>query len=283
MKKFTTLLTVLALLVAGLNAQTPVKIFMIGDSTMANKPLENDNQERGWGQMLGECFSAADVTIDNHAVNGRSTLSFITDGRWDKVLSQIKPGDYVFIQFGHNDEKPDEKRHTEPGSSFDANLRKFCVEAREKGGIPVLYNSIVRRSFFVNENAVTEDDNFGKGITLKTEGNKLVETHVITHEDGSKADYLASPRNVAAELGVPFIDANKITHDFVESFGPELSKKFFCWIPAGTNLAAPNGREDNTHLNILGARVVAALLANATCEEVPALKPYLRYINLTEK
>ena len=81
-----------------------ITIFMIGDSTMANKSLKNGNIERGWGQMLPE-FLIGDVRVDNHAMNGRSSQSFIDEGRWDVVLSKLKSGDYVFIQFGHNDEK----------------------------------------------------------------------------------------------------------------------------------------------------------------------------------
>ena len=80
-----------------------ITIFMIGDSTMANKSLEGNNQERGWGHVLGGFFSE-DIVVDNHAVNGRSSKSFIDEGRWEVVLNKMKPGDYVFIQFGHNDE-----------------------------------------------------------------------------------------------------------------------------------------------------------------------------------
>ena len=80
-------------------------VFMIGDSTMANKDTTGGKQERGWGMVLQQYFDSH-VLVDNHAVNGRSTKSFINEGRWDKVLAKIKPGDYVFIQFGHNDEKP---------------------------------------------------------------------------------------------------------------------------------------------------------------------------------
>ena len=86
-------------------------------------------------------FFSEDIRVDNHAMNGRSSKSFIDEGRWDKVLSLIKKGDYVFIQFGHNDEKPKADRHTDPGTTFDANLRKFVNETRAKGGIPVLFNS----------------------------------------------------------------------------------------------------------------------------------------------
>ena len=92
----------------------PITIFMIGDSTMANKSLKNGNIERGWGQMLPGYFTE-EVVVDNHAMNGRSSLSFINEGRWDIVLSKIHKGDYVFIQFGHNDEKPRATLHTEPG------------------------------------------------------------------------------------------------------------------------------------------------------------------------
>ena len=105
---------------------------MIGDSTMANKDISGGKLERGWGMML-KSFFTDDVIVDNHAVNGRSSKSFITEGRWQKVYEQIKPGDYVFIQFGHNDEKKDTARHTEPGSTFDENLRKFVRETRATG------------------------------------------------------------------------------------------------------------------------------------------------------
>ena len=98
------------------------------------------------------------IVVDNHAVNGRSSKSFIDEGRWTTVYNKIKPGDYVIIQFGHNDEKADKQRHTEPGSTFDENLHKFVRETREKGGIPVLMNSVVRRNFSGSKTAVADDD-----------------------------------------------------------------------------------------------------------------------------
>ena len=98
------------------------------------------------------------VVVDNHAVNGRSTKSFINEGRWDKVLAKIKPGDYVFIQFGHNDEKPQPERHTDPGTTFDDNLRKFVNETRSKGGIPVLFNAVVRRNFALKVQKNDDDE-----------------------------------------------------------------------------------------------------------------------------
>ncbi|MBR4363477.1 MAG: pectin esterase, partial [Prevotella sp.] len=130
-------------------------IFMIGDSTMANKDISKGQKERGWGMAL-QCYFDDCIRIDNHAVNGRSSRSFINEKRWEKVLSLIKPGDYVIIQFGHNDEKKGEDRHTDPGSTFDYNLAKFVRETREKGGIPILMNAVVRRNFAKKE--VKNDD-----------------------------------------------------------------------------------------------------------------------------
>ena len=108
-----------------------ITIFMIGDSTMANKSLKNGNLERGWGQMLS-LFSDGGCRSGQSCMNGRSSLSFINEGRWDAVLAKLKKGDYVFIQFGHNDEKASEKLHTDPGTTFDDNLRRFVRETRER-------------------------------------------------------------------------------------------------------------------------------------------------------
>ena len=285
---------VLMLSLTSADTKRPITIFMIGDSTMANKPLDGNNQERGWGQMLSGFFSD-DIRVDNHALNGRSSLSFILEGEWQKVYDAIKPGDYVFIQFGHNDEKiKSENRGTRPGTpepalcpdqwgrpaSFDDNLRKFVNETREKGGIPVLFNSIARRSFFENQNAAEEDDLFGKGITLKTEGDSLVETHIITRGDGTVDDYLEAPRRIAKEMKVPFVEMNAISKKVILGEGVEGSKGLFCWLPANTFAAAPKGREDNTHLRISGARKMCAATIDAIGEAVPALKPFIRKYEL---
>ena len=237
-----------------------ITIFMIGDSTMANKSLRNGNIERGWGQMLPD-FLTEDVVVDNHARNGRSSLSFINEGRWDTVVSRLKKGDYVFIQFGHNDEKPSEKLHTDPGSTFDNNLRRFVTETREKGAYPVLFNSIVRRNF--PPEGATEN----KG-SYEKEGNILVDTH---------GEYLISPRKVAEEMGVPFVDLNELTHDLVVRMGVEKSKELFMWVPAGKYDFCPKGKVDNTHLNIYGGKVVAGIAIEAVAKVVPELVPYIRY------
>ncbi len=255
------------LMLSAFTTEKTITIFMIGDSTMANKSLEGNNQERGWGHVLGGFFSE-DIVVDNHAMNGRSSKSFIDEGRWDAVLKKMKPGDYVFIQFGHNDEKPKPDRHTDPGTTFDANLKRFVEEARAKGGIPVLFNSIVRRNFRVNENAVTDDDFRKDKLEEAKEGEVLIDTH---------GEYLNSPRNVAKELNVPFVDMNKLTHDLVQGMGAEASKKLFMWMPEGVYAACPKGRQDNTHLNVYGARTIAKITVEAIAKEVPALAPYVRY------
>ena len=155
-------------------------IFIIGDSTAANKDISGGKQERGWGMAL-QCYFDDNILVDNHAVNGRSSLSFIREGRWDKVLERIKPGDYVIIQFGHNDEKAGADRHSDPGSTFDYNLAKYVRETREHGGIPVLMNCVVRRNFFVNVPENDDDEKlrtttFKDGVKM-VEGDSLIDTH----------------------------------------------------------------------------------------------------------
>lgn len=265
------LLVMLPVLIMAQEPTDSITVFMIGDSTMANKPLKDENQERGWGQMLPMMLQGK-IRVDNHAVNGRSSRSFINEGRWDKVIELIRPGDYLVIEFGHNDEKPGEKRHTDPGSTFDENLRMFAQKALEKGATPILMNSIVRRNFPANiaEKAEDRDDNppSATGPTKNAvEGDILVDTH---------GAYLISPRTVAEELGTPFVDLNALTHCLVQSLGREKSKELFMWIPANTYKFCPDGKIDNTHLNIYGGKVVAAIAAKAIAEAVPGLKPYIK-------
>ena len=242
-----------------------IRIFMIGDSTMANKDIRGGKLERGWGMMLKNFFTD-DVVVDNRALNGRSSKSFIAEGHWQKVVEQIKPGDYVFIQFGHNDEKKDTARHTEPGSTFDDNLRRFVRETRLRGGIPVLFNSVVRRTFVKSSTAVEDDDKRDNSSAGLQEGDTLIDTH---------GEYLVSPKKVANEMDVPFVDANKITHDLEQGLGPEGSKSLHVWYKPGEVPSLPQGRQDNTHYNVRGAYVVAGLLVDAVAMDVPDLKDFV--------
>ena len=271
--------TILALAsVLLLTAATPDKtttIFIIGDSTAANKDLSKGKLERGWGMAL-QCFFDDHILVDNHAVNGRSSLSFLNEGRWDKVLEKMKPGDYVIIQFGHNDEKAPKDRHTDPGSTFDYNLAKYVRETREHGGIPVLMNCVVRRNFFVQAPEVADDEllrtsTFKDGVKM-VEGDSLIDTHGL---------YRVAPRDVARRMNVHFVDANQITHDLEQGLGTEASKKLHMWYLPNTEPTEPKGKQDNTHYNIYGAHQVARLLADALCEEIPLLKAYRTETDIT--
>ena len=265
-------LSVIAALVLVFSAAVEDKtttIFIIGDSTAAKKDLSTGSPERGWGMALQCYFDSAYIRVDNHAVNGRSSKSFIDEGRWDKVLSAMKPGDYVIIQFGHNDEKPAVERHTDPGSTFDYNLAKFVRETRERGGIPFLMNPVVRRNFA--QKPLKNDDDEKLRNTTFADGSKLVEGDSLIDTHGL---YKVAPRDVARRMNCHFIDANQITHDLEQSLGVEGSKKLHMWYKPGEEPSLPQGRQDNTHYNIYGAQVVAKLLAEALIEEIPVLSKY---------
>jgi len=222
---------ILLLLLISLNclAQKPT-IYSIGDSTMANKPLANDNPERGWGQMLPLFFND-NITIDNRALNGRSTRSFIDEKHWGDILKTLKKGDYVFIQFGHNDQKEkDSTRYTNPHTAYRHNLIRFVEETRAKGATPIIFSSIVRRNF--NE----------KGVLISTHG-----------------EYTMEARLVAQEYKVPFIDLEYYTELLEMKYGPEKSKQLHLHYKAGENSFFPEGKEDNTHLNVKGATEIAKI------------------------
>lgn len=262
----------LALVMTAFKADHVITIFMIGDSTMANKQIKNGNLERGWGMAL-QCYFDDAIRVDNHAVNGRSSKSFIDEGRWQKVVDKIRPGDYVFIQFGHNDEKPKADRHTDPGSTFDDNLRRFVRETRAKGGIPVLFNCVVRRNFFKQIPRNDDDEALRKTVgapvnTKGEEGDTLRDTH---------GDYRYAPRHVALEEDVVFVDANLITHRLEQRLGREDSKKLHMWFLPGQEPSVPKGRQDNTHYNIYGAHTVAKLLAEEVARQIPALAAHLTH------
>ncbi len=222
------------------------RLFLIGDSTMADKPLV-DNPERGWGQVLPMFFDRS-VTIENHAKNGRSTKSFIKEGRWQIILDRLQKGDYVFIQFGHNDEKKeDSTRYADPQTDYRKNLLKFVQETRAKNANPVLLTPVSRRRF----------DNEGKAV----------ETH---HE------YSEVVRTIAKEEQVPLIDLDAKSIAMIGQVGAEESKKLFVWVPAGKYKALPNGKQDNTHFTFAGAVKVAGLVVDGIKELHLPIEPLLR-------
>jgi len=230
---------------AFINQSNPT-IYLIGDSTMANKE-ENKHPETGWGQVLHNYF-AEEVQIENHAKNGRSSKSFYDEGLWKVVKEKLKPGDYVFIQFGHNDSKDhDSKRFTVPATGYRQQLVKYVEESRNKGAHPVLLSSIVRRSF--NDHGV------------------LVDTHGL---------YPIVVREVAKSYNVPFIDLQLITEQMVLKLGQEKSKNMFLWLNPGENLNYPQGKKDDTHLNIKGANRISKAVVKEIKQMEFGLSQYIK-------
>ena len=142
------LLLILAAIFAGfISIDERPTLFLCGDSTMSNKS-PTDAPETGWGMIVPEYFNTAALIIQNHAVNGRSTKNFRTLGHWKAVINQVKPGDYVLLQFGHNDEKiSDTARYTAPQTDYRQNLTRFIEEIRAKGANPILATPVMRRKF----------------------------------------------------------------------------------------------------------------------------------------
>ncbi|WP_338839929.1 rhamnogalacturonan acetylesterase [Flavobacterium ginsenosidimutans] len=205
-------------------------LYCIGDSTMANKKDPEKNPEHGWAQVL-QPFFTDNIIVVNKAVNGRSTRSFINEKRWDSIYNQLKKGDYVFIEFGHNDAKiEDPSRYTNPHTAYRYNLIRFVNESRAKGAIPVLLTSISRRNF--NE----------KGVLVPTHG-----------------DYPLETRLVAQEYNVPFIDLEYYTELLEQSYGPDKSKELHLHFKAGENPYYDQDKADDTHLSLKGATEIAQI------------------------
>lgn len=239
-------LIILLLISTGCMAQQTT-IYTIGDSTMSNKKNPETNPEHGWAQVLSQFFNE-EVVIDNRAKNGRSSRSFIGEGRWDSIIKTLKKDDYVFIQFGHNDQKfKAPSRYTNPHTGYRYNLIKFIEETREKGAMPILFSSIVRRNF--NEHGT------------------LIDTH---------GEYPLEVRLVALEYDVPFIDLQYLTEVLEMSYGVEGSKKLHLHFEAGENPYYKKEKHDNTHLSKLGATEIAKLAITELKEKVVSLSKFIK-------
>src|SRR5436309_8892522 len=127
-------------------SREPITVYLAGDSTMAQK-LPEKRPETGWGEALQQFFDERKVRIENHAQNGRSTRTFIAENRWQTIIDKLKPGDYVFIQFGHNDESKEKADRYTPPADYRNNLIRFVSEARAKKATPVLLTPVMRRKF----------------------------------------------------------------------------------------------------------------------------------------
>ncbi|QQT26970.1 rhamnogalacturonan acetylesterase [Sphingobacterium spiritivorum] len=221
----------------------PATLYIIGDSTAANKTAKT-YPETGWGMKLQELFNEQEVIVDNRALNGRSTASFKHDyntkshtvvNHWRLVLEKIKPGDYVFIEFGHNDEKIHKPTVGTSLEKFKANLTEYVEETRQKGAIPVLLTPIERRNWI---------------------NGKLVETH---------GGYPDATRAVAKQLNVPLIDMQIKTNSLLSRLGEEGSVSLFNHLPPGHE-NYPKGIQDNTHLSPKGAEQLAKLVVDGIRE-----------------
>ncbi|NDW19110.1 hypothetical protein D0T53_09310 [Dysgonomonas sp. 216] len=208
-----------------------VKILIAGDSTAQTYKEAKDGLIKGWGQMLPE-FLNDKVQVSNHAMGGRSTKTFIEEGRWERLLGEVEPGDYVFIQFGHNDASTRPERHASY-EDYKKNLERFVDDVRAKGGNPVLLTSVVMRTF--NERGHLVDDRL-KGYPVIT-------------------------RLVAKEKNVPLIDVNLKTRDFITMLGDKASIPYYRWVEPGVDHAKPDGLKDDTHMMEKGARNVAYFVA----------------------
>ena len=226
--KAITAIGLLGLMSFTLIQQNKITVYLIGDSTMANKQVKA-YPETGWGMPFSWFFDQS-VTVDNRAQNGRSTKSFIAEKRWEPVEQNLKEGDYVFIQFGHNDEVPTKKTYT-PEAEFKANLVKFITETRAKKANPVLLTPVARRKFDAS--------------------GTVQGTHDV---------YSELVRQVAKEQNVPMIDLDKEWQAVLQKYGIENSKMLFNHLVPGENPNYPDGKTDDTHFNELGARKVAQIV-----------------------
>ena len=230
MGRYKILVPLILLLLAFGKPAKKVKVYLIGDSTMcfyepSRAPLA------GWGMPFVHFFDST-VMIDNRARGGRSTRTFISEGRWEPIKNDLKKGDYVFIQFGHNDEAKEERykdRYT-PVPDYKNNLVRFIKETRRKKATPVLITPVSRMTF-KNGNAQ--------------------ETHI---------EYTAAMYDVAKKLNVPIIDLDMKSRELYQRMGAENTKLLFMQLEPGEHPNYPDGQKDNTHFNDFGARKIAQLV-----------------------
>jgi lysophospholipase L1-like esterase len=203
-------------------------IYLVGDSTIANKEIEA-YPETGWGMPFTYFFDST-ITVQNHAKNGRSTRTFFEEGLWKPIVENLKEGDYVFVQFGHNDEVPTKKSYTTE-EQFMTNLVRYISESRNKKAVPILITPVARRKF----------DSTG---------------HIVGTHDA----YSELVRQVAKQYNTPLIDLDKKSQALLQEFGVETSSLLFNHLKPGEHPNYPDGKIDDTHFSELGARKMAQLV-----------------------
>nr|WP_257990779.1 rhamnogalacturonan acetylesterase [Bacillus infantis] len=222
-------------------------IFIAGDSTAAVK-LPEKRPETGWGEPF-EHYLKRGAVLDNRAINGRSTKSFINQGHLASIESSISPGDYLIIQFGHNDQKTeDPERGTSPYGDYQENLLEYVETARRNQAHPVLFTSVTRRKY-------------DGGDTI---------------DELSVGDFPEAMKQFAKKNQVPLLDIHEATRDFFNSMGHRESASYFLHLAPGESPNYPDGLEDNTHFNEKGAEAVARLIAEKIKESDLPLKNLLK-------
>jgi lysophospholipase L1-like esterase len=204
------------------------KVWLIGDSTMSIKD-RRAYPETGWGMPFAGFFDST-VEVDNRAKNGRSTKTFIKEGLWQPVADGLSEGDYVFIQFGHNDEVQTKASYSTE-EEFTANLDRYIAETKAKKAIPVLITPVARRKF----------DSAGR----------LQGTHDV---------YSELVRKAAKKDNVALVDLDVKSQALLQQLGPEQSKLLFNYLEPGEHPNYPEGKKDDTHFSELGARKMAEIV-----------------------
>jgi lysophospholipase L1-like esterase len=246
MKLITAVFLLILLGVFAFGQKPVITVFLAGDSTMAQK-ADDKRPETGWGEYLQSRFDDRQVKIENHAQNGRSTKSFINEGRWQAIVDKLRKGDYVFIEFGHNDEKLDKAEvGAAANGEYRNNLIRFIKDVRARKAFPVLLTPVMRRRF--NE----------KGEFFDTHG-----------------EYPDAVRKVAAEYKVPLIDMHRKSEAVIKKLGVEDSKKLFLILKPKEHPNYPDGIEDNTHFSAFGAEQMARAAADGIREAKVKLAKYL--------
>ncbi len=240
MKRLSFLGLMLCLGAGLLQEKKKIKIFLAGDSTIAVKEPKAF-PETGWGMPFVHFWDST-VTVVNRAKNGRSTKTFLSEGLWKSIMEEAKEGDYVIIQFGHNDEAKEKLERYATPDTFKMNLTRFIRETREKKAIPVLFTPVSRRKFDKEGNAA--------------------ETH---------KEYSALVKEVAKETGVLFVDLDEKSRALYQQFGEVQSKLLFLQLQPGEHPNYPEGKNDNTHFSELGARLIAQLVLTEIKTIAPGL------------
>lgn len=218
-------------------------VFLAGNSTVVDQAEE---PWAAWGQIIPVFFQPKKIAVANYAESGETLKAFKREGRLDKLWSMSKPGDYLFIEFAHNDQKPG-GNHLDPFTTYKQTLKEWIAEARKRQMFPVLVTSMNRRTF----------DSTG-------------------HITNSLGDYPEAMRQTGREENVPVIDLNAMSKILYEAWGPETSLKAFVHFPANTFPNQPKELKDNTHFTSYGAYELAQCIVNGIKQNVPSLAKYLK-------